>query len=118
MAIIKCVDIVGMIVDEATKRFSPIMIEDSEKKETLNQYCNVIDNLIEEFDGDSIEVNVDEINMTISIKMFCDEITIETKSHPFYELIKRSLSVNFSYERKDNNMSVEFVFPSIWKKAW
>lgn len=115
---LKCFDIAEMVIDEATKQFSPIWIEDEEKKKTFKQYCDALDSISEEFDGEAFEVDVDDVKMTISVKFFCSEFTIEDESHPFYALAKRALSMSFAYEKEGRNMSVEFVFPSIWNKAY
>lgn len=115
---LKCFDIAEMVIGEAAKQFSPIWIVDEEKKEIFKQYCDVLDSISEEFDGEAFEIDVDDVRMTISVKLFCRELTIEDKSHPFYALAKRALSMSFEYEKEDRNMSVEFVFPSIWNKAY
>lgn len=118
MEIIKCFDIVDMVLSEASSQFSPIWVEDREKKEILKQYCGVLDQVCDDFGGDSFDVEVDDTKMTIAIKMFCSEMTIESKKHPLFELIKRAKSVAFAYEPESKNMSVRLVFPSIWKKAY
>lgn len=115
---LKCFDIAEMVIDEATRQFFPIWIVNEEKKEVFRQYCDVLDSISKEFDGEAFEIDVDDIKMTISIKLYCNEFTIENKSHPFYELAKRALSMSFGYEKEDRNMSVEFIFPSIWDKSY
>lgn len=115
---LKCFDIAEMVIDEATNQFSPIWIVNDDKKGIFKQYCDVLDSISEEFDGEAFEVDVDDVKMTISVKFFCSEFTIENESHPFYALAKRALSMSFAYEKEDRNMSVEFVFPSIWDKAY
>jgi hypothetical protein len=115
---LKCFDIAEMVIDEATKQFFPIWIVNEEKKETFKQYCEALDSISDEFYGEAFDVDVDDAKMAISIKLFCSEFTIEDKSHPFYALAKKSLSMSFAYEKEDRNMSVEFVFPSIWDKAY
>lgn len=113
---ITCFDVVSMVVEEATKQFSPLWKLNDENYKILGQYCNYIDELAKEFDGESYEVDVDEIKMTIAIKMECADMTIESKSHKFSELAKRSISFGFSSVGEDM-MAVEFVFPSVWERA-
>ena len=115
---LKCFDVAEMVIDEATKQFFPIWTVNKEKKEIFKQYCDVLDSISEEFDGEAFEVDIDNAKMTISVKLFCNEFTIENKSHPLYMLAKRALSMSFAYEKEDRNMSMEFVFPSIWGKAY
>lgn len=115
---IRCFDIAEMVLDEATEQFSPIWVVDEEKKGTLKQYCDALDILSEEFNGQAFEVDVDEVKMTISIKMFCDEIEVCDETHLLYKLGKVAKSMSFSYSKEDDTMAVEFVFPSIWKKSY
>lgn len=115
---IRCFDIAEMVLDEATEQFSPIWVVDEEKKGALKQYCDALDILSEEFNGQAFEVDVDEVKMTISIKMFCDEIEVCDETHLLYKLGKVAKSMSFSYSKEDDTMAVEFVFPSIWKKSY
>lgn len=116
MGFVTCFDVVTMVTDEATKQFSPGFRENQERKEILKQYCEAIDALAKEFGGESFEVDVDDIKMTISIKMECPDMVIQSKNHVFYALSERAISVGFSHGDGDM-ISVEFVFPSIWEKV-
>lgn len=117
MAIVKCFDVVTMVTDEATRQFSPMLRENEERKKILEQYCGALDRLSEEFDGESFEVEVDDVKMTIAVRMECQDIIIPSPDHLFYKLALHALSVRFSHVSNDM-MSVEFVFPSIWEKAF
>ena len=115
MQSVKCFDVVSMVVTEASNRFSPLWKLDEERYDILQQYCEVIDRLSDEFDGESFEVEVDEIAMTVSIKLECRDMVIESKEHSFYDLVERALSIGFSAS-EDGNLCVTFVFPSVWKR--
>lgn len=116
MAFVNCFDVVSMVVEEATKQFAPLWKLDKECNRILEQYCSVIDSLAEEFGGESFDVTVDDIAMTITIVMECEDITIESKTHKFYSLAQRSKALGFSVS-EDGNLNVKFVFPSVWKNA-
>lgn len=60
---VKCFDVVSMVVDEATDQFSQLWKINKERYEILKQYCDVLDSLVEEFDGESFNVEVDDISM-------------------------------------------------------
>lgn len=113
---IKCFDVVEMVTEEASRQFSPLFRENAERKSILKEYCAALDEMAEDFNGEAFEVSVDDIEMTISIKLACSDILIQSKEHPFYELVKRSARFNISHGDGDN-LAVEFVFPSIWEKA-
>lgn len=115
MGFINCFDVVSMVVEEATNQFSPLFKLDNQKYKILEQYCSVIDSLAKEFNGESYEVDVDDIAMTISITLVCDEVTITTEGHGFYALAKRANSVSFSSD--EGRLSVKFVFPSVWDRV-
>ena len=113
---VKCFDVVSMVVDEATKRFSPFWKVNQENYDILKQYCDVLDSLSKKFDGEAFEAEVDEENMTIHIGMECHDMVIESKEHGYYSLAKRALSFGFSVS-DDGLLCIKFVFPSVWEKA-
>ena len=116
MSFVKCFDVVEMVVDEANKLFTPLWKIDDEKYRILKQYCDVIDMISEEFDGQGYDVSVDEIKMTVKIIVECQSLMLESASHKFYALAKRALSCCFSVS-DNGNVNVEFVFPSIWESC-
>ncbi len=116
MSFVKCYDAVSMVLEEATKRFSPLWKVDEEKNKILIQYCGVIDALSDEFDGESFGVNIDEISMNIEITLECQEISIDSSKHLFYSLISKCVSFEVS-SSTDELIYVKFVFPGIWDKV-
>lgn len=117
MRLINCFDVVDAVVQEAAERFAPVWEINEKYYNVLKQYCSVIDSLSDEFDGESYEVEVDEIKMTISIKLECLDMTIKSATHMFYGLVSQAEAVNFTSDPKSENLIVEFVFPSIWERA-
>ena len=116
MSFVSCFDVVSMVVEEATSRFAPLWKLDKQNNKILEQYCSVIDSLAAEFGGESFEVDVDEIAMTITITMECADMTIESNTHKFYSLARRAMALGFS-ATKEGNLNVKFVFPSVWTRA-
>lgn len=113
---VKCFDAVEMVTDEATKRFAPMFREDPEAKDILREYCDALDSMTPDFDTESFEVEVDEIKMTIAIRMECGEIVVTNQEHVLYKLMQRALSVKF-YHGDGDTIVAELVFPSIWERA-
>lgn len=114
--LVTCFDVVSMVVEEATNQFYPVWKLDDENFKILGQYCGAIDSLAKEFDGESYDVEIDDISMDITITMECSDITIENHQHKYYELISKAKSFGFSVE-ENGNLSVYFVFPGIWKRV-
>lgn len=112
---VKCFDVVSAVAEEATKLFAPIWILNTEKYSEFEQVCEKIDILIKEFECTSLEVEVDEIKMTISISLECESITIKTKGNWFYDIIPNAVALKFTCIN-DNSMKAEIVFPSVWKR--
>ena len=113
---VKCFDAVSMVVEEATNQFSPLWKLDKEKYRILEQYCQVIDGLSDEFDGISYDVEIDDIAMTIAVTLECQDINIQQQSHKYYALAQRAVTFGFSTS-EDGNLNVKFVFPSVWNKV-
>lgn len=116
MSFVKCFDVVSMVVEEATKQFTPLWKLNDESNKILEQYCSVIDSLADEFDGECFDVTVDDTAMTITIIMECSEMEIESKVHKFYSLVQRSKTLGFSVSER-GNLNVKLVFPSIWTRV-
>lgn len=113
---IKCYDVVSMILDEATSQFKPLWKQNDEKRYILKEYCEAIDEIAAEFCGISYDVEVDEISMEICVCLECDEIIIKTKEHRLYDLVERS--IKFEISAGENDMqNVKFVFPGIWDRV-
>ena len=113
MSFINCFDAASMVIDEANTRFYPQYRENREKKKILQEYCEALDNLAQEFNGTSFTVEIDEEVKTIAITMVCPDIVIKSKEHRLYDLIERSSKVLFSTD-ENGDLTVTFVFPSIW----
>lgn len=116
MSSIKCFDVVSMVVDEASSQFGKLWTVDKYKYKVLKQYCDVIDSLVAEFDCESIDVEVDDIKMTIKISLECPEVVVYSSSHKLYELISRSVSFGFSHVNEDL-LRTSIVFPSVWERT-
>ena len=118
MSKIKCFDVVESVVEEATKRFSPIFVENGEAKSILKQYCEVLDSIVDDVSGSSIEVEVDEIKMIITVSIGCSEIIVYPDNDLFYKIAQRSIAIGFRAGEDPESIVVDFVFPSIWERAF
>ena len=108
-------EIVDEVINEATAQFRGWKI-DQEKYDILKHYCEVFDRMIDDFDAESVDVEVDDIRMTVAITVECTDFTIDESNSVYYELISRSEAFNVS-QSEDNNLDLTFVFPSVWEKV-
>ena len=60
---------------------------------------------------------IDDIKMTISITIECEDLTIESKEHQFHQLVERAITFGFSKSHDREAMCVNFVFPSVLDKS-
>lgn len=112
---INCFDVASIVIEEANKQFAPIWRMNTERYCILKQYCDVIDKLCEEYDGESYEVEVDDVNMTISITLVCFDMVIEGINNNFSILAKRAISLSFA-SSDEGNLAIKFTFPSLWER--
>ncbi|MBR0156337.1 MAG: hypothetical protein IJM20_02315 [Clostridia bacterium] len=114
---VKCFNVVKMVTDEATSQFGPGWTECEDRVDILRQYCEYIDKVAEEANAEAFEVEVDDIEMTIDVKMECPDLVIENASHAFYDLAERALKLSFAVSKETGNLVVGFTFPSIWSRV-
>ena len=106
-------NVLSEVLNEASKQFGGTWKASQNKLNVLKQYCAAIDLLCEEVDASTLETSVDDIKMTISIKVQCPEVVIKTKENLFYMLMSRTVRTDFS--QIDGELLIDFVFPSIWE---
>ena len=107
-------DVAEMVIEEATKQFSPLWSLNAENFDIFKQYCFAIDYFIEEIESNGIEISVDEIRMTVSVVVFCKNATL-LKNSKFFLLAERTSHVSVSLD-ENNDLKFEFVFPSLWDR--
>lgn len=113
---IKCFDVVKPIVEEATDQFGSLWKINEDYYNILKQYCEAMDIIAKEHEGEAFDVEIDDVLMTIAIGIECIDFTVEDKNDLYYELVKRAISFGFEHISGDSIL-VKFTFPSIWEKA-
>lgn len=109
-------DVAQMVLDDANERFAPSFVIDAQKLDIFRQYCTVIDKIIKEFDGETLEFSVDEISMLVTVKIGVDEIVVDNEERSVItDLLSRAVS--FKIENGDDSpLLLTIVFPSLWGK--
>ena len=114
MKFLNSFDVAEMVIEEATKQFSPLWSLNAENFDIFKQYCFAFDSFLDEIESNGLEISVDEILMTISVVVFCKNATL-MKNSKFFLLAERASRVNVSLD-ENNNLKFEFVFPSLWDR--
>ena len=113
---IRCYDVAEMVTDEASSQFGSLWKVNKEKQRVFHNLCDEIDKFAAEFNGSAFEVEVDDELMTITVSLICPEIVIRSNTHKFYSVIQRAAQIAFR-KGDDDDICVDFMFPSIWEKA-
>lgn len=113
MSFMKCFDAVTMVTDEATKQFGSLLQEDADKKLALQESCELIESLANQFGGVAYETEVDDETTEISVGLTCEEFETDATSSKLYELLERAKKVEF--KTSDNeHIEIVFTFGGIW----
>lgn len=113
MGKVKCFNVVEELIVEGNKQFAPFYIPNAENVRILSQHCHAIDILCNDFDGESIEVEIDDIQLTIQIAIECHKILFNHKL--LHTLKERALNLEIIHlPDEDGLFRITFVFPPVW----
>lgn len=110
---IKCFDIVQSVLDCAIDEFGIAQEMIEENLDILHEYCDAIDDIADEFNGEQYVVEVEKETGNIIITVEVADLCIESRSHVFYQLVKRSVKYRMT-STKDACLAIEFTFPCLW----
>lgn len=107
-------DIVEMVIDEATEQFRNRLVIPNAKKNTLKTDCELIDQLVSDFDCESAEADIDDETLKLRVSVVCPDMVLEYgRTHPFFTLIQHAES--FSFSTIEDSLKVDFVFAGLWE---
>ena len=112
-----CQNTVFAVINEATKRFAPLLRENEEKKQALLENCQMLDGLLERFSGLGVDVDVGEVSTEITVVVGVRYPTFESPRDPFYTLLDRSIRFGCKQGIDPDEISLTFTFPGIWEAA-
>ncbi len=106
-------DMLKIILDEATERFSGQFVEGEIEKKQLEKTCALIDTFAEINEASSLDIAVDDDTKEITISIVCNPFEFVDSSDPFIQIINKAKEFSFSAPDYDH-LTVDFVFDSIW----
>lgn len=111
---VRTYDIVEMVIDEATEQFGNRWVIPNAKKNTLKTDCELIDQLVSDFDCESAEADIDDETLKLKVSVVCPDMVLEYgRTHPFFTLIQHAES--FSFSTIEDSLKVDFVFAGLWE---
>ena len=114
MKTISTYDIVEMVVDEATDQSNGLWIISESNKDKMRNSCNLIDQLISEFDCESAEADVNDETLKLKISIVCPDMIFEHgRTHLFFDLIQNVES--FSFSAVEDSLKADFIFAGLWE---
>lgn len=115
MAYPRCSETIIGLINEATEQFGELASLNKERYESLNDICDVIDNLIDETDCKSVEVDVDEKSGQVTITIICDEVVLgQGGCAGFCGMVQLLSSFSFSKE-DDNSIRIALIIDDMWE---
>lgn len=110
-----CKGFVDDLISEASAEFSPAHTLRKNAQERLNKVCELVDALAEELDCESVDVSVNTSSKQLTIMVLCDDIILEERTHPFFELIK--MLDSFAFSKCKEFLRIELNIDGLWERS-
>lgn len=110
-----CYSAVDEVIEKANAKFGNRYHISKEMSARLDTICEIIDEMIPEFDCEAYDVDVNEVTMRFTIGFEClDFILHDGSSNRFFELI--NLVDGFLFKKKEDSvLRTEFYINSMWE---
>lgn len=113
-----CYGTAELVLEEATKRFAPLLRVSKEKELAFKDLCSRVDPLIDSFGCVALEVNVNEETTDISLSLISPDIVMENgRSHPFFRIVASDGVKAVVFKAEGDELVTTFVLPGIWEKV-
>lgn len=109
-----CYTWVENVIEMARDDFAGALVLDEEKFASLRSTCMMIDEMMDEFECESYDVQVEYETQNLVISFSCLDMVMENgRNHKFFHVAKRATSLNVVPENEDC-MTVSFIFGGLW----
>lgn len=85
---------------------------DEDKMDILKEYCDILDNMCNDFGGMSVSVDMSSKNLVI-ISLELSIMTVNRFGQKYYDLIERAILFAVC-NTGANDLRVDFTFPSVF----
>lgn len=113
----KCITIVEQAIKKATLEMQSKVEEVPEHIIILFQYCDALDDVVSNNDGEVLGCTIDKDKLKVYIRIKVESLCIRDPVHdPFQLLVERADSVNIKFDTSDS-IVINFEFPSVWNEV-
>lgn len=113
----KTFDVVSAVIEGKDAVIGDNYALDAEAVDILREYCDVVDVIMSDNDGNELTAEVCDDTNHISIAIELSDLTYETKykSRSYIDLMERAIKIKFSSVNAER-VRMTLVFPSVWKQ--
>lgn len=111
---VKVFDIVESYIDCAVDEEKGTVKKDSEKMDILREYCSVIDGIMENWSGSSIDVQVIGDNAYVVVSVTVSALVMDADHPQYYDLVDRAVAFAVG-QTEDHDVRLDFTFPSVYE---
>lgn len=113
-----CYQTAEMVLEEAGKRFAPLLRVSQAKEQAFKELCSRVDPLIDSFGCVALEVNVNEETTDISLSLISPDVVLEHgRTHPFFGIAVSDSVKAVTFRAEGDELVTTFVLPGIWEKV-
>lgn len=115
-----CKDVTLEAIEEASDKFGDSYFLNEEKYHSLDEICDLIDELMcdEELDCHALTVGVDTTTKELIFTMVYDEIILQHgRTHKFFTLAKLVDAIRFS-KAKPDGLCIELGVSGLWLRGY
>ena len=117
MSFVTCFDAVSFVLDDAQERFGASWKLNNNELKRLKLDCSEMDAVVQEFNCESVEAEIDEETMELTVSLACEEMTFEYgRSNPFFKVIQRTSAFGFK-QSDDGNLVAFFRYGSLFSRV-
>lgn len=113
-----CYGTAELVLEEATRRFAPLLRVSKEKEQVFKDLCSEVDPLIDSFGCVALECSVNEETTDISLNLISPDVVMENgRSHPFFKIATSENVKAVVFKAEEDELVTTFVLPGIWERV-
>lgn len=112
----KVFDVVEAYIIGRTEEVADKYTVNEESLSILGDYCGVIDQIMNEWSGDGLDVDIVGENNLVVISITVSAMLMDIYHPQYFDLIDRAVALAVC-NTEENDLRMDFTFPSVWDKV-